>query len=287
MSDIQMTPTSQGETAKQSRPLFPRILCAVNGTRGSVEAVRQAAALAGSEGHLTLLAVSAIVGSGRYRMAALSSSHAKRILDRAEEIASEAGVVCSRIIDPGAPPSKVILSCASEHDLLAIGAPVSSWLGDVLRGGVAYSVLRECTIPVLMARRTHDRDAFAREILVASDGSEGSERLVEIAGRLAVSRGGNAMMVHALGGGSRMRPRSIEAQAQLLNRICGAEEAVQIEPTDAHTLILESAQRKGVSLVVIGSRRRAGLSALGSVSRRVVHKASCSVLVVPPEYLGG
>jgi len=142
MSDMQMTPKSHGETAKQARSLFPRILCAVNGTRGSVEAVRQATALAGSDGHLTLLAVSAIVGSGRYRTAALSSSHAKRIVDRAEETASEAGVACSRMIDPAAPPSEVILSRAKGHDLLAIGAPVSSWLGGVLTGGVAYSVLR-------------------------------------------------------------------------------------------------------------------------------------------------
>jgi len=138
-----------------------------------------------------------------------------------------------------------------------------------------------------MARRTHDRAAFAREVLVGSDGSEGSERLVEIAGHLAVSRGGNAMMVHALGAESRMRPRDIEAQAQLLEQICGTDQVVQIEPADAHTLILESAKRRGVSLVVIGSRRRTGLSVLGSVSRRVVHKAPCSVLVVPPEYLGG
>jgi nucleotide-binding universal stress UspA family protein len=33
----------------------------------------------------------------------------------------------------------------------------------------------------------------------------------------------------------------------------------------------------------LGSRRVGGLHALGSVSRRVVHDAPCSVLVVPPE----
>jgi nucleotide-binding universal stress UspA family protein len=51
-------------------------------------------------------------------------------------------------------------------------------------------------------------------------------------------------------------------------------------------MIVERAKAEDVSLIVIGTRRRAGLRALGSVSRRVIHKASCSVLVVPPEYVG-
>jgi nucleotide-binding universal stress UspA family protein len=51
-------------------------------------------------------------------------------------------------------------------------------------------------------------------------------------------------------------------------------------------MILERAKAEDVSLIVIGTRRRAGLSALGSVSRRVIHKAPCSVLVVPPEQVG-
>ena len=34
---------------------------------------------------------------------------------------------------------------------------------------------------------------------------------------------------------------------------------------------------------VVGSRGRTGARALGSVSRRVVHEAGCSVLTVPPD----
>ena len=39
--------------------VFTNILCAVDGTRASTAAVRMAASLAGSDGHLTLLAVTA------------------------------------------------------------------------------------------------------------------------------------------------------------------------------------------------------------------------------------
>ncbi len=35
----------------------------------------------------------------------------------------------------------------------------------------------------------------------------------------------------------------------------------------------------------MSSRRRSGLSMLGSVSRRVVHHGDCSVLLVPPDWL--
>ena len=48
--------------------------------------------------------------------------------------------------------------------------------------------------------------------------------------------------------------------------------------------MIKSAAAKGeASLIVMGSRRLDGLRAMGSVSRRVVHQAKSSVLLVPPE----
>jgi nucleotide-binding universal stress UspA family protein len=55
-----------------------------------------------------------------------------------------------------------------------------------------------------------------------------------------------------------------------------------IEPGKAWDVILDAAERTKAALVVIGSRRLNGLHAFGSVSRRVVHDAHCSVLVIPP-----
>jgi nucleotide-binding universal stress UspA family protein len=50
-------------------------------------------------------------------------------------------------------------------------------------------------------------------------------------------------------------------------------------------VIVGVADSMGASLVVMGSRRLDGLRSMGSVSRRVVHEAPCSVLLVPPERL--
>lgn len=44
--------------------------------------------------------------------------------------------------------------------------------------------------------------------------------------------------------------------------------------------IVAAAERSGADLVVVGSRGLHGLRALGSVSERVAHTASCSALVV-------
>jgi nucleotide-binding universal stress UspA family protein len=55
-----------------------------------------------------------------------------------------------------------------------------------------------------------------------------------------------------------------------------------IEPGRAAKVILKACDSEKAALVVLGSRRLSGLRALGSVSRRVVRDARCSVLLLPP-----
>jgi nucleotide-binding universal stress UspA family protein len=52
---------------------------------------------------------------------------------------------------------------------------------------------------------------------------------------------------------------------------------------EAQDVIVNAAKSSKAAVVVIGSRRLRGLRAFGSVSRRVVHDASCSVLLLPPK----
>ncbi len=263
--------------------VFTDILCAVNGTRSSMAAVRQAAVLAGSEGRLTLLAVTALKGAGIHATAAISPSRVKHVLDYATALADEAGVPSTRIVNHAGPPVEVILEHARRHDLLALGAPVSSWLGAMLVGGVAAGALHRFTTPLLAARRSFSGSLHGRRVLVASDGLEGSERLVELAGRLGFSLGAHVTLLHALGPESRVRPHRIESQIHELElSLPGAADAL-VEPGRPHQVILEAAQRAEAALIVMGSRRLEGLRVLGSVSMRVVHDGPCSVLLLPPE----
>jgi nucleotide-binding universal stress UspA family protein len=251
-----------------------------------------AAALAGPDSHLTLLAATAASGSGPSAIAAISPSRAKRMLDRAKHIADQAGVQAGTVVDPGGPPVEVILERASNHDLLVIGAPVSSWLGGMLIaslssslggrviGGVTAAALSRFTTPMLVVRAP--RVLRGRSILVASDGEKGSDRIVELAGRLGQSQGAQVTLVNALGAESKMNPRAIQAQARTLKHTLPNTGEPCIEPGKASEVIMNAAKDTKAAMVVIGCRRLGGVRAFGSVSRRVVHDAPCSVLVVPP-----
>jgi nucleotide-binding universal stress UspA family protein len=262
--------------------VFPNILCAVDGTRTSTAAVRMAAALAGPGGHLTLLAVTAVAGSGAYASADISPKRAELVLNNAKRIADDAGVPSSTVVDPGRPPVEVILARACEHDLFAIGAPATSWLGGMLIGGVASVALSQFTTPMLVVRRSFTGSLKGHQILVASDGEKGSDQLVELAGRLGASRGARVTLVNAPGAESKTNARAIQAQARALALAVPDAGEPLIEPGKAWDVIEDAARQTKATLVVIGSRRLSGVRAFGSVSRRVVHDAPCSVLVVPP-----
>jgi nucleotide-binding universal stress UspA family protein len=267
--------------------VFADVLCAVDGTKRSYVAVEQAAALAGPAGELTLLAVTAVAGSGAYKSAAIDPERVKQVLDRAEQIAENVGVSSTQLVDPGGPPTTAILQAAAQHDLLALGAPAMSWVGAMIVGGVAFETLASFTTPLLLARPAPKGVAFAHRILVASDGDgrDGSDRLVELAGRLAREREASVVLLHAAGAESQARPHRIQAQAHMLESVLPGRCEVVVEAGRARDAVVDTATSAEVSLIVMGSRRPGGLRALGSVSRRVVHDAPCSVLLVPPEDL--
>lgn len=266
--------------------MFADVLCAVDGTRRSYDAVEQAAVLAGPQGHLALLAVTAVTGSGAYKGAAISPPRVAEILERAAGIADDAQVPFTTVIDPAGPPSQVILDRAASHDLLALGAPAGSRLGGMFIEGVAESALGSFTTPLLAARSLPPGERrFAQRILVASDGLDGSDELIDLAGRLARVHDASVILLHAIGVESHSHPHRIEEQARLLGDALDGSSEVRVEVGGAAEAIVRAAEGEAVSLILAGSRRLDGLRALGSVSRQVVHEAPCSVLLVPSERL--
>jgi nucleotide-binding universal stress UspA family protein len=263
---------------------FERVLCAVDGTPGSFDAVKRAAALAGPGGLLTVLLVTSYRKDGEYRSPHIGPIRAKGILDRAVAIGAEAGVEVTAEVDPAAPPAHVILEWAADHDLLAMGAPTTRWFGGMFTGGATVAALGSLPTPLLIGRAAPadtDTDDDAR-VLVASDGLQGSDELVELAGRVARSQGAAITLLHAVGPESGVRPQRIEEQARRLAAAAGVEIDLRFEVGSARTVVLDTARVLRASLVVIGSRRLEGVRTIGSVGRRVAHGAACSVLLVPP-----
>jgi nucleotide-binding universal stress UspA family protein len=287
MTKTQATQSQDGTAGPSSSPGFGDILCAVDGKEGGFVAVGQAAALAGPEGHLTLLLVTSFRSEGAHRGPAIGPARTTRILDRATQIAHEAGVPSTVEVDPATPPSQVILDWSAERDLLALGAPATSALRGMFIAGVADTALGSFTTPLLAARSTPGEHQFGHRILVASDGRDGSDQLVELGQRLARARGADMMLLHASGHEVRARQDRVEEQGRRLELTAGGTNEIRVERGSAHDVIVATAKRMGASLVVMGSRRLDGLRVMGSVSRRVVHEAPCSVLLVPPERLHG
>jgi nucleotide-binding universal stress UspA family protein len=265
--------------------MFVDILCAIDGTPESFAAVEQAAVLAGSNGHLTLLEVTSFDSGGAHRDPAIPPVQAKDILDRALGIAEKAGVQATVEVDPESPPSQVVLAWAAGRDLLAMGAPSTSWLGGMFAGGVAVTAESSFTTPLLVARSMPAQGHFARRILIASDGLAGSDELVELATDLARAQAADVVLMHATGTESKTRRLRVEEQGRRLQLAADGATEVRLEAGSARAMIIETADAVGASLVVMSSRRLKGLRVIGSVSRRVVHEGHCSVLLMPPERL--
>jgi nucleotide-binding universal stress UspA family protein len=291
MPETESTQT-QGPTATAD-PTFANILCAISGREGGYAAVEQAAGLAGTQGHLTLLAVTSFRSGGARRAPAIGPGRAAEILHGAEAIAREAGVAYTSEVDPRSPPARVILDWSSKFDLLALGAPASSWPAKLLSVGVGDKALGGFASALLVARPLAAGRRLGERVVVASDGLPSSDALVDLASRLAHAHGSTVTLVHGLGREPlihRDRPReqdgAVQQQEQMLSRAraAGASESL-VKPGRPADVIRSAAAETDASLVVMGSRRLDGLRAMGSVSRRVVHQAPCSVLLVSPETL--
>jgi nucleotide-binding universal stress UspA family protein len=291
MPETEITQTESRAEPATAAPMFANILCAIDGKEGGFSGVEHAAALAGSHGRLTFLMVTSFRSGGAQRGPAIGPTRAAGILERAEHIAREAGVPYTSEVDPGTPPARVILDWSGRFDLLAIGAPASSWPAKLLSVGVGDKALGGFSTALLVARPLKAERQFGDRIVVASDGTEASHGLVDLAGRLARPRNSSVTLVHALGrespikrGRSREQEGTLQEQERALARTSRATDLV-VKPGRPGGAIVSTATAADASLVLMGSRRLEGLRAMGSVSRRVAHQARCSVLLVPPETL--
>jgi nucleotide-binding universal stress UspA family protein len=295
MPETETVKTQERAAPAIRAPIFENILCAIDGKEGGFSAVEQAAALAGTRGHLTFLAVTSFRSGGAQRGPAIGPGRAAGILERAEQIARDAGVPYESEVDPGSPPARVILDWSARgYDLLTIGAPASSWPARMLSVGVGGKALGGFSSALLVGRPLAADRRFADRIAVASDGLEASNPLIDLAARIArTCASASVALVHALGRESPVRrgrrpehERTLEDQERTLAGASPSGSAeLLVKPGRPAVVTVGAANQADASLIVMGSRRLDGLRAMGSVSRRVVHQARCSVLVVPPETL--
>lgn len=210
-------------------------------------------------------------------------------------------------------PSEKVIEYAEETkpDLIVMGAKGLRATFGILLGGVAQQVVEYASCPVLVVRAPY---AALRRILLVTDGSPSSVEAAQYLGNLPLPSGALVEVVHvlpppplpmmmentALGLVQVTTPERIsemetalrtkeDADGQaILDKAVQSLQAQGLTATgslkrgDAATEIIEYVKKEKIDLVVTGSR---GLSRIrswlmGSVSRKLVHYAGCSVLVV-------
>lgn len=176
-------------------------------------------------------------------------------------------------------PAATLRTAAADRDLLVVATHRGSRVGGILLGRTATALIHTPAMPTLLARRPPAGAEFPLEVVLASDGSAASERAIGLAIRIGRAYGSKLTLVVARWGmGNRDCDAIIEDGERRL--AAGGLGVVTVAPVmDPCAAIVETAMETRASVVIVGSHRRAGLRALGSVSESVAHRAPCSVLV--------
>ncbi|MDM9582702.1 MULTISPECIES: universal stress protein [unclassified Nostoc] len=136
-------------------------------------------------------------------------------------------------------------------------------------------------------------------VLVALDGSDISERVIQALDNLVFSKDAKVILCHVFLTpesemelpADRPQPESptfsyfhIEKQLQLYQEKLSARSELELVTGDPAEEIIRLANIYKADLIVIGSRGLMGMKRIvqGSVSSQVVEEANCSVLVVKP-----
>jgi nucleotide-binding universal stress UspA family protein len=211
-------------------------------------------------------------------------------------------------------PIELILTKAEvkKPDLIVMGAKGLHATIGILLGGVAQQVVEYASCPVLIMRAPYQG---LRRILVVTDGSPTSQSAVRyIGGKFPLPDNADVRLLHVLppiespvlmepqfggwqttyaGLPSSEEEKIIFAQQSkkgdaLLKRTSdlllrhGVSSTPVLERGDAATEILDYARANKIDLIVAGSRGLGQFRSwlMGSVSRKLVHYAPCSVLIV-------
>jgi nucleotide-binding universal stress UspA family protein len=249
--------------------VFDRILCAVDGSEHSLEAARQAHALRAKDGTIELDCVfkQPAVAYSPYGGAAITDEaeeKAASMLAAAKSSCPEAtahllhGATVARLLER-------IQECNAT--LIAVGATERHRGLGVVRGSVAAAMLHTAPSSVLVARPPDEPDAFPRAVVVGFDGSPAAWRALDAA-RAICDRKEAEVTLRIVAAGT---PSPVDPA--LLDEL--AAEHDERQPLEA---LLDASHE--ADLLVVGSRGLRALRALSSVSERIGHQATCSVLVV-------
>ena len=266
------TLTSPERTGVSAETIFSRILVGVDGSPESREAARQAAVLERPGGTTTLLGAWHLAPPLVTPMTLLPAwgvdeSEARADAEEALRAVRHELPSAAALLVHGFPAHALIGEARQAGStLIAVGSHGRGRLAGILMGSTATQLAHEAPCSVLVARDTPA--AFPRRIAVGVDGSAESTAAYAAAQYLATRFGAELRPIVAEG------DKLLDLPAVSLV-VGDGFDVVPADPVSALTAASAEAD-----LLVLGSRGVHGLRALGSVSERVVHRATCSTLIV-------
>jgi nucleotide-binding universal stress UspA family protein len=252
--------------------VFERVVCGVDPSEESLEAVRQAGRLASPDGRVVLVAVAEVevavqAGWAAATVAGQLRAEAEQALESARGELEHERLAEVRLLE-GPVTTALLGEARAQHAaLLCVGTHGHRRASGILLGGTVTTIVHDAACSVLVARRPSDSSSFPSAIVVGLDGSPEGESAADVAAVLAACSGASLRRVVASHG------KAVDVAA--ISKAHSDVESVEAKPIDALVSASETSD-----LVVLGSRGLHGMRALGSVSERVAHKARSSVLVV-------
>ena len=238
----------------------------------------------------------------------------EKALERTQSQLSSLGYRVETELTLGHAAEKILeIAETRKSDLIVLGAKGLRSTLNILLGGVAQHVVEYASCPVLIVRAPYQ--GFCR-ILLVTDGSPSSLSAARYLRKFPMPTDADVHIMHVLPPPytpvmmepsigawqtvyvahpapeeeAALRKKETKAGEAILARTNGVLRRHGIESSsvlargDAATEILDYASKKGIDLIVAGSRGLSQFKSLwmGSVSRKLVHYANCSVLLVKP-----
>ena len=266
---------------------YKKILVAVDGSEPSMHALRESFKLATKEGSwITVVSVApryigdlATTVIGNFHKA-LREPHEKALLE-AEESAKAERMLIKTVCVEGEPYEGIVdIAEAEKSNLIILGRKSISRFERVLMGSVTAKVIGHTLCKVLVVPK--DAKLTFEKILIATDGSMHSEFASHEAIEIAKSWGSDLIVLSVA-----KRDEDLTVVKENVDTVkkFAEQEGLEVEALISrgvpHQVIADTAVRKNVGLIVVGSHGRTGITRLlmGSVTERVIGHAGCAVLV--------
>lgn len=280
---------------------YRKILVAVDGSKSSKNAFRQACRIAREDGK-RLTAVTTVPSLvDQFESLSVSEKAAKALraegekaLSEIKSIADEEGVVVKTMLEEGS-THEVIMGLVEEegYKLVVMGRVGKTRLQKAMMGSVTARVIGHVDADVLVVQKNI---ALSWEkALLPTDGSRFSAAATDKAIGIAKSYGGELAALGVVDVTEEFQTNAPEAVERMVRKSRADLEKVKkkcdalgvpvetaVKEGEVYKAIIETANEKNSSVIIMGSHGRTGLARLlmGSVTEKVIGHTLCPVLVV-------